>query len=113
MLRELDVFVLASAREGISNTVLEAMASGLPVIASATGGNLELVEDQVSGRLIPPRDAPALATALLAYAADPDLRAAHGVAARARAVAHYSLEGMIASYQALYQRQCAALREAA
>lgn len=113
LLRELDVFALASAREGISNTVLEAMASGLPVIASATGGNLELVEDNVSGRLIPPQDTAALAGALLAYAASPALRAGHGAAARVRAVAHYSLERMIASYRTLYHGQRAALREAA
>lgn len=113
LLRELDVFVLASAREGISNTVLEAMASGLPVIASATGGNLELIEPSVSGQLIPPQDAAELARALLAYAASPTLRESHGAAARARAVAHYSLERMIASYRTLYHNHSAALREAA
>lgn len=113
LLRELDVFVLGSVREGISNTVLEAMASGLPVIASATGGNLELIEDGVGGRLVPPRDPGALARALLAYGADPNMRAAHGAAARARAVGRYSLRHMLDSYQALYNSQCAHLREAA
>ena len=113
LLRELDVFVLGSAREGISNTVLEAMATGLPVIASATGGNLELLEDGVSGRLVAPREPLALARALLAYAADPALRAAHGAAARARAEQRYSLRSMIAAYRSLYGSQCGAAREAA
>jgi sugar transferase (PEP-CTERM/EpsH1 system associated) len=113
LLRELDVFVLGSTREGISNTVLEAMATGLPVIASATGGNLELLENGVSGRLVAPREPRALAQALLAYTRDPALRAAHGAAARARAEQHYSLTHMIAAYQSLYQSQCSAVREAA
>ncbi len=113
MLREFDIFALGSAREGISNTVLEAMASGLPVIASATGGNLELIEDGVSGRLVPPRDAAALTRALLEYASNPNLRAAHGAAARARARGSYSLRQMLAAYQELYNCQCAHRREAA
>src|SRR6185369_9235970 len=53
LLREMDVFALSSRREGISNTVLEAMASGVPVVASATGGNLELIEDGRTGTLVP------------------------------------------------------------
>jgi sugar transferase (PEP-CTERM/EpsH1 system associated) len=113
LLRELDVFVLGSAREGISNTVLEAMATGLPVIASATGGNLELLEDGVSGHLVTPREPQALAQALLAYARDPALRAAHGAAARTRAEQRYSLAGMIDAYRSLYKSQCSAAREAA
>jgi sugar transferase (PEP-CTERM/EpsH1 system associated) len=113
LLRELDVFVLGSAREGISNTVLEAMATGLPVIASATGGNLELLEDGATGRLVAPRERGALAQALLTYAGDPAMRAAHGRAARARAEQRYSLTGMIAAYQSLYESQCGSAREAA
>ena len=54
LLRAMDIFVLGSQREGISNTVLEAMASGLPVVATATGGNFELVERGVTGELVPP-----------------------------------------------------------
>jgi glycosyltransferase involved in cell wall biosynthesis len=52
IMRALDVFVLPSKNEGISNTILEALASGLPVIATAVGGNLELVEDGVNGMLV-------------------------------------------------------------
>lgn len=100
----MDVFVLGSLREGISNTVLEAMAAGRPVIASASGGNLELVEHGATGALVPPGDSVALATALEAYARDADLRARHGAAARRRAVEEFSLAKMIEQYRALYLR---------
>lgn len=106
VLRELDVFVLGSRREGISNTVLEAMSSGLPVIATATGGNFELVRDGATGRLVPPGDAQALARAMLDYARDGALRGAHGSAARLRVETEYSLERMLAAYHALYLSCC-------
>jgi sugar transferase (PEP-CTERM/EpsH1 system associated) len=101
------VFALGSSREGISNTVLEAMATGLPVIASATGGNLELVKDGQTGMLVPPENSPALAHALLAYARDAQLLGRHGRAARARAEAEFSLDRMVGSYRDLYRRSCA------
>jgi sugar transferase (PEP-CTERM/EpsH1 system associated) len=102
LLRALDVFVLSSLREGISNTVLEAMATGLPVIASATGGNLELIENDVTGMLTPPGDTAGLADALSSYVKDPARRAAHGAAARRRAERVYSLSGMMDRYRELY-----------
>jgi sugar transferase (PEP-CTERM/EpsH1 system associated) len=104
LLRAMDVFVLGSRREGISNTLLEAMATGLPVIATATGGNLELVRDRISGRLVPPGDAPALAGAMLEYVQNAELRAAHGSAARSLAERQYSLQTMIRDYGHLYDR---------
>jgi sugar transferase (PEP-CTERM/EpsH1 system associated) len=103
LLRAFDVFVLGSLREGISNTVLEAMASGLPVIASATGGNLELVEHGVNGALIPPGDSAALAAALSSYVRDGARRAAHSAASRRRAEQHFSLGGMMNRYRELYR----------
>ncbi len=106
LLRSFDVFVLGSLREGISNTVLEAMASGLPVIASATGGNLELIEDAVTGSLVPPGDSAALAQALRRYVEDEALRRSHGAAARARAESLYSLSGMMERYRDLYRNHC-------
>ena len=106
LLRAIDVFVLGSLREGISNTVLEAMATGLPVIASATGGNLELIQDGVTGRLVKPGDPREIAAAMLDYARDDSQRDAHGRAARARAERDYSLEKMLADYAALYRHFC-------
>ena len=101
-LQALDVFVLGSQREGISNTVLEAMATGLPVVATATGGNLELVAAGVTGRLVPPGDSGALAQAIVSYADDAQLRREHGSAARARAESEYSLTRMLKDYRLLY-----------
>jgi glycosyltransferase involved in cell wall biosynthesis len=106
LLRSLDVFVLGSLREGISNTVLEAMATGLPVVASASGGNLELIEDKATGRLVKPASSEELAAVLLDYARDEKLRAAHGRAARARAEREYSLDRMLTDYQSLYRGFC-------
>jgi sugar transferase (PEP-CTERM/EpsH1 system associated) len=113
LLRELDLFVLGSQREGISNTVLEAMATGVPVIATATGGNLELVKDGVSGRLVRYGDREALTRALLDYAGDPALRARHGRAARERAEQEYSLKRMLADYESLYRNQLVRFGQAA
>jgi sugar transferase (PEP-CTERM/EpsH1 system associated) len=103
LLGAMQIFALGSRREGISNTVLEAMASGLPVIASATGGNVELVVPGETGVLVPPGDSAALTDALVGYATDADLRAAHGRAARARAEQRYSLARMVNDYRDLYR----------
>ncbi len=105
LLREFDVFALGSLREGISNTVLEAMSTGLPVIATATGGTRELVENNATGLLVPPADPSALAASMIAYGREAQLRRAHGSAGRARAVRDFSLQRMLADYDALY-RQC-------
>ena len=113
LLQEMDVFVLGSRREGISNTLLEAMSSGLPIVATATGGNLELVADGATGRLVPPADADALARALLVYAGDATLRREHGASARRRVEQRFSLERMLADYEALYRACCGERREAA
>lgn len=102
LLRAMDVFVLGSLREGISNTILEAMASGLPVIATATGGNGELIESGETGALVPPGDSAALADAIAVYAADEDLRRAHGRRARERAATEFSIAAMVENYRRLY-----------
>jgi glycosyltransferase involved in cell wall biosynthesis len=112
-LRTMDVYALGSRREGISNTVLEAMASGLPVIASATGGNLELVEPGVTGALVPPENPAALAEALTRYAQNDSLRVQHGGAARARAEQQFSLEAMVTAYADLYRGATAPVKVAA
>lgn len=102
LLRGLDVFVLASIAEGISNTLLEAMATGLPLVATNVGGNPELVEDGVNGLLVPPQEPATLSSALALYLDDPHLRAVHGKASRQRAVATFPLERMRAAYSTLY-----------
>lgn len=105
VMRSFDLFVLPSLAEGISNTVLEAMACGLPVLASAVGGNPELVEEGVSGSLVPPADDEALGAALARYAASPRLRQQQGRAGRERVEAHFSLAAMVSRYEALYVRE--------
>ena len=102
LLRAMDVFVLPSIAEGISNTVLEAMATGLPVVATRVGGNPELVEDGTTGMLVPKEDPRALATALGAYLDDPALRNLHGKSSRERAVAVFDLQRMRRTYVDLY-----------
>jgi sugar transferase (PEP-CTERM/EpsH1 system associated) len=103
LLQALDCFVLPSLGEGISNAILEAMAAGLPVIATLVGGNGELVQGGVTGTLVEPRDAEALAGALAAYFRDPDLARAHGAAGRLRAEREFSLERMLLGYGDLYR----------
>jgi glycosyltransferase involved in cell wall biosynthesis len=103
LLQGLDVFVLPSIAEGISNTILEAMATGVPVVATRTGGNPELVEDAVTGMLVPVGRPEALAEALRAYVTDPHLRALHGKAARQRVLEEFALGRMARRYADLYQ----------
>jgi len=102
LIRGFDMLVLPSLGEGISNTILEAMASGLPVLATRVGGNPELVEEDVTGRLIPPGNPEALAQALLDYVDDPARLARQGAAARARAKAHFSMDAMVRGYLGVY-----------
>ena len=102
ILRGLDCFVLPSLAEGISNTVLEAMASGLPVVATRVGGNVELVDDGVTGRLVPPADSPAMTRAVLSYFEDRDGARDHGRTGRQNVVQRFSLERMVGDYLSLY-----------
>jgi sugar transferase (PEP-CTERM/EpsH1 system associated) len=104
ILRGLDCFVLPSLAEGISNTILEAMASGLPVIATDVGGNAELIEAGRSGELVGVSDASAMALQIARYANDPQQARAAGMAGRARVEQHFSLQAMSASYQGLYDQ---------
>lgn len=102
LLRGFDLFVLPSLAEGISNTILEAMASGLPVVATVVGGNPELVEDGVTGRLVPPANPLALADVMRVYLENPKLVRAHGLAGRRRVEERFSLETMVGAYAELY-----------
>jgi sugar transferase (PEP-CTERM/EpsH1 system associated) len=102
LLRSFDVFALPSMNEGISNTILEAMATGLPVVAGSVGGNPELVVDGVTGRLYDPGGPDTLEQAVLPYLTDPALRRVHGTAGRERVVQNFSLDAMVGRYLALY-----------
>jgi glycosyltransferase involved in cell wall biosynthesis len=102
-LAALDVFVLSSDWEGMSNALLEAMAAHLPVVATATGGTPDVVVEGVTGFLVPPGDAPALAQAIEALLLHPDWRDRMGQAGRQRVVEHFSVEQMVERTQALYQ----------
>ncbi len=102
LLRSFDLFVLPSRAEGISNTILEAMACGLPVVATAVGGNTELVADGETGRLVPASDSVALATAIRAYVEDSDLLARHGAAGRQRVERQFSMDAMMQAYVDVY-----------
>jgi sugar transferase (PEP-CTERM/EpsH1 system associated) len=99
----LDLFVLASHLEGTSNALLEAMAAGLPVVATRVGGNAEVVVDGVTGRLVPAGDMAALAAALEAYSRDADARRQHGAAGRDWVAEHYPIDAMIAGLAAVYR----------
>jgi glycosyltransferase involved in cell wall biosynthesis len=102
VMRGLDCFVLPSLAEGISNTLLEAMASGLPVIATRVGGNAELMEEGLTGRLVPRADPEALATEILHYLDDPQLARRHGGAGRSLVEKRFSLDLMVRKYDELY-----------
>ncbi len=102
ILKALDCFTLTSIAEGISNTILEAMATSLPVVATRVGGNPELVQHGLTGQLVAPGDVGALARAYETYLNDPDLRSRDGKAARDRTEKFFSLERMAANYSELY-----------
>jgi sugar transferase (PEP-CTERM/EpsH1 system associated) len=102
LMRAMDLFVLPSLAEGISNTILEAMASGLPVVATRVGGNPELVEEGRTGLLVPPADPAAMAKAIHTYLDHPEQLARHGQAGRERAEIRFSMETMVDNYLAVY-----------
>jgi glycosyltransferase involved in cell wall biosynthesis len=101
-MRSFSLFALSSIAEGTPVTILEAMASGLPVVSTAVGGIPDLVQDGVSGALVPPGDAQRLAEALATYVLDAERTRLHGAAGRARIEQQYSVSAMLAHYVALY-----------
>jgi len=100
----LDCFVLPSRAEGSSNTILEAMATGLPVVATRIGGNADLIESGMTGTLVAPGDTEAMARAILAYAIDRAGARRHAKAARRVVESRFSVDRMVSDYASLYRR---------
>jgi sugar transferase (PEP-CTERM/EpsH1 system associated) len=104
IMRGLDCFVLPSLAEGVSNTILEAMASGVPVIATDVGGNADLVLHGITGYIVPAGDVDAIAQCLVQWARSPALAQKMGREGRQRILEKFSLDAMVATYQGLYDR---------
>jgi sugar transferase (PEP-CTERM/EpsH1 system associated) len=104
LLRGMDVFVLPSLWEGMPNAALEAMAVGLPVVATAVGGTSEVVVDGVTGLLVQPGDPDALAQSIARLLRDPDLRHKMGQAGRERVVKHFSVGRTVEQTERLYEQ---------
>ena len=102
LLQAADLVVQASLYEGFPNAVLEAMAAGRPVVATAVGGTVEAVEPERTGILVPPRDSAALAAAIARMLTQPDLSAACGLAGRKRVEGEFSVARMVRRYEDLY-----------
>ncbi len=102
LLCEMDVFVLPSLGEGISNTILEAMASGLPVIATNVGGNPELVDEGKTGMLVPSSNPAKLAAAIMEYIDEPEKIKTHGFCGRQRVEEKFSMQLMVNRYINMY-----------
>lgn len=103
LLKIMDLYVQPSLYEGVSNTILEAMASGLPVVATNVGGNPEIVIDNATGLLIPPGNAEILKDTILSFYNDPEKIKKFGSAGLNRAQTEFSMERMIDSYEKFYK----------
>ena len=103
-MKSFDVFILPSLAEGISNTILEAMSTSLPVIATNVGGNNDLVIEQKTGFLVPVNDIDALTEKMKTYLENKELIQLHGCAARSRIEKDFSIKKMVSSYMQIYQK---------
>jgi len=106
VMRAFDVFVLPSEYEGLSFSLLEAMVLALPIVVTDVVGTRDAVDDQVSGLVVPANAPPAMANAILSLLGDPQRAHRLAIAGREKAVAEFSLEGMLDSHQALYEELC-------
>jgi L-malate glycosyltransferase len=97
-----DIAVLPSLAEGLPNAVLEYLAAGLPVVASALGGNLEIIRDGATGLLVPPQDSQALAAAMIGLLSDQDRAARIGAAGRDYVKQNFSFGRLVADVEQLY-----------
>ena len=110
ILQSLDIFVLSSINEGISNTILEAMVAGLPIVATAVGGTPELIQSGNNGLLVPARDYSAFLDAVSCYLSNPELRAEHGHRNREIIEDRFSIGAMVSSYEEVWKRASHARR---
>ena len=104
LLQAMDVFVLPSLAEGISNTILEAMASGLPVVATNVGGNPEVVAPEETGFLVPRSNPKLMSRAIGRYVDNAELRRRHGANGRATVVRGFTVDRMVEKYVDVYDR---------
>jgi len=105
LLASADAFVLPSRSEAFPNSAIEAMAAGLPVVASAVGGLLDLIEPGATGLLVEPNNAVALADAIGSLVRSPEYAAALGAAAREEVTQRYSFDRMVRAFENLYLSQ--------
>jgi glycosyltransferase involved in cell wall biosynthesis len=104
LLGALDVLVLCSLSEGLSVSLIEECAAGKPTVATAVGGNAEVVEHGRTGLLVFPGDAGALADAIIALLDDPQRASRLGQAARRKFLAEFTLERMVSHYVDIYEK---------
>jgi glycosyltransferase involved in cell wall biosynthesis len=104
----MDVFVSASHEEGLSNSILEAMAAGRAIVTTSVGGSVEQIEDGTTGLVVPPRAPSALAVAVGRLLGDPALRERLGTAAREDATKRFSNASMLVKVEAVYRRMLGA-----
>ena len=102
LFRQAGLLVLSSRTEALPNVVLEAMAAGLPVVATRVGGLPEVVRPGRTGWLVPPRDVPALAGAISHLLSDPETSQAFGRAGREQVVRDFSLANMVRSHEEIF-----------
>lgn len=105
LLQAADVFCLPSIWEALPLAIAEAMAAELPVVATSVGGVPELVQDGLTGWIVPPRDAPLLASGLLTVLENPLESRLAGLAGRALVARQFTLERMVSAFERLYQQQ--------
>jgi sugar transferase (PEP-CTERM/EpsH1 system associated) len=105
ILKTIDLFVLPSLAEGIALTLLEAMASGLPVIATNVGGNSELITVGENGHLVPSQKIEPLANCILNYVDNPKICRQHGMLSREKVETHFSLQAMTRNYLVIYNSE--------
>jgi glycosyltransferase involved in cell wall biosynthesis len=98
-----DIAISSSHEEGLSNSVLEAMATGLPMVVTNVGGNAEAVQNMVTGLVVPPKNPEILANALLTVALDSKLRQTYGSAGKKRVLRHFTLQQCVQQYADFYK----------